>query len=66
MLKTKIENKKVKYVNESKADVHGIRPGQEIEIEVDKEGTPLDFHIRRRVRDGDCLKEKKAKSGGKK
>ena len=29
-------------------------PGATVTIEADAEGTPLDYHWRRRLRDGDC------------
>ncbi len=66
MDQTKYENKK--YVNSTGIDIHGIKPGQEFDVKVDSEGTPLEKKWRRRVADGDCLKEvkKTKKSGGKK
>jgi hypothetical protein len=44
MFKQKIENK-------SSVPLHGLKAGGQLDIEVDKEGTPLDKHWRRRLRD---------------
>lgn len=44
MLKVKIENK-------SAVTLHGLKPGNQREIEVDENGTPLDRNWRRRLKD---------------
>jgi hypothetical protein len=45
-------SKKIMYENKSSVTLHGIKPGTKVSVDVDKDGTPLDFHLRRRVRDG--------------
>ena len=42
---------KVKIENKSGVTIHGLKPGKQIPIKVDGDGTPLDKHWRRRVRD---------------
>lgn len=63
---TKWENKLVKKTFENKRDVtlHGWKPGEKRDIETDKEGTPLNFQMRRRLKDGD-FKPVRKKRGGK-
>ena len=52
-MKTKMENKmmKAEIENKSAVDLHGLKPGEKRIIEVDREGTPLDKHFRRRLAD---------------
>lgn len=56
--------------NNSSVVLHGLAPQASVEIEVDKDGVPVDLHWRRRVRDAavdGCVtaarkpKQKKAK-----
>jgi hypothetical protein len=54
MFKQKIENK-------SSVALHGLKVGGQLEIEVDKAGTPLDKHWRRRLRDKSIEKVKPGK-----
>jgi len=42
---------KVKIINKSGVNLHGVPPGGESQIEVDKQGTPLDKEWRRRFKD---------------
>jgi len=42
---------KVMIENKSSVELHGLGAGKQTPIEVDKEGTPLDKHWRRRLRD---------------
>ena len=42
---------KIKILNKSIHDINGLPGGKTTEIETDKEGTPLDFNWRRRMRD---------------
>ena len=53
MYKQMMEDKRMKAIvrNKSAVVLHGLRPGAEKAIEVDAEGTPLDFHWRRRKAD---------------
>jgi hypothetical protein len=58
-----MENKMNKVIIENKSSVplHGLGAGKQTPIEVDKAGTPLDKHWRRRLRDEsiEIIKEKK-------
>lgn len=62
----KIGEKLIKKTFENKRSVvlHGWKPGEKRDIKTDKEGTPLDFQTRRRVKDGD-FKIVRKKRGGK-
>jgi hypothetical protein len=48
-----MENKMNKVIIENKSSVplHGLGAGKQTPIEVDKAGTPMDKHWRRRLRD---------------
>jgi hypothetical protein len=63
MDKRKFENKM--FVNTRKVPLHGLGPGGEIPIEVDKEGTPIDQKWRRRLKDEDIKLKKPVKKAGK-
>lgn len=43
--------KKVKIKNNSDVTIHGLKPGEELLIEVDENGTPIDRNWRRRFID---------------
>ena len=51
--------------NKSKVSLHGLKPGGKKQIEVDDNGTPKNYHWRRRVKDAkidgcvQIIKEKK-------
>lgn len=52
------------FENKRSVVLHGWKPGEKRDIKTDKEGTPLDFQTRRRVKDGD-FKIVRKKRGGK-
>lgn len=57
---------KVKIENRSPVTIHGLKPGGELMIDVDRKGTALDKHWRRRLKDADAIfVVKKKKPGGK-
>lgn len=62
---TKWENKlyKKRFINKREVELHGWQPGEEREIKTDKQGTPLDFQIRRRFKDGDFKPVRKKRGG---
>jgi len=70
MFKPNMEDKMAKVIilNKTIVPIHGLQPKKTMEIEVDKDGTPLDRHWRRRFRDAEidgCIeivKEKKIKN----
>lgn len=39
--------------NKAIVPIHGLKSGGKLKIEVDKNGTPLDRHWRRRIKDND-------------
>ena len=43
--------KSIMIENKSMVNLHGVKPGKQIEIKVDAKGVPLDQHWRRRLRD---------------
>lgn len=43
--------KSVTIENKSMVSLHGLKPGKQAVIQVDQEGTPLDQHWRRRLKD---------------
>lgn len=43
--------KSIMIENKSMVNLHGVKPGKQIEIQVDANGVPLDQHWRRRMRD---------------
>ena len=43
--------KRIRLRNASKVVLHGVDPGKAISVEVDRDGTPLDRHWRRRLQD---------------
>lgn len=45
-------SKTIMYENKSSVTLHGIKPGAKVAVDVDKDGTPLDYHLRRRAKDG--------------
>ena len=51
--KSRMENKMAKVMIENKSSValHGLGVGKQTPIEVDSDGTPMDKHWRRRLRD---------------
>jgi hypothetical protein len=53
MYSPQMENKMMKQIIENKSSValHGLKAGGQLDIEVDKAGTPIDKHWRRRLRD---------------
>ena len=53
MYQPKMENKmaKIRIENKTSVELHGLKPNGQIEIEADKNKTPLDKHWRRRLRD---------------
>jgi len=60
---TNAENKDMsKFItieNKTKIDIHYLKPGGKKRIRVDSEGTPLDYHWRRRLKDAKidgCIK----------
>jgi len=42
---------KITIVNNCNVAIHGLKPGAQLKIEADVNGTPLDFLWRRRLRD---------------
>lgn len=42
---------KVSIENKSGVTIHGLKPGGQLPIKVDENGTPLDKHWRRRLKD---------------
>jgi len=43
--------KSITIENKSMVSLHGLKPGKQAEIQVDADGTPLDQHWRRRMKD---------------
>lgn len=43
--------KSITIENKSMVNLHGLKPGKQAVIEVDADGTPLDQHWRRRMKD---------------
>ena len=42
---------KITIINNCNVAIHGLKPGAQIKIEADVNGTPLDFLWRRRLKD---------------
>lgn len=42
-----------KIENKSMVDIHGLKPGGQVEVNVDRDGTPIDKNWRRRIKDDD-------------
>ena len=55
MYKPNMEDKrlKIKIINKSSITLHGLRAGKSVDAEADENGTPLDKHWRRRLRDSE-------------
>lgn len=69
MVETKGENKTVWLENTCSIALHGILPGAKVRVKCDKQGTPLDKHMRRRINDNDFVRidkpvQKVEKKGG--
>ena len=45
--------KKITIVNKGTVAIHGLKPGKELSVDVDKDGVIIDKHWRRRVADND-------------
>ena len=45
--------KHMEIENKAIVPIHGLKSGGKLKIKVDKNGTPLDQHWRRRLRDND-------------
>lgn len=45
--------KSIMIENKSMVNLHGVKPGKQVEIKVDAKGVPLDQHWRRRLRDSE-------------
>lgn len=43
--------KSITIENKSMVTLHGVKPGKQVIINVDADGTPLDMHWRRRMKD---------------
>lgn len=43
--------KSITIENKSMVSLHGLKPGKQTEIQVDADGTPLEQHWRRRMKD---------------
>lgn len=43
--------KSITIENKSMVSLHGLKPGKRAEIQVDRDGTPLERHWRRRLND---------------
>ena len=57
------------YINKSSVEIHGVKPGADFVIDVDKEGTPTDLKWRRRKKDAildGCIEKKEVKTTKKK
>lgn len=74
MIHRNMEDKRMKATIENKSGVtlHGLKPGGQLVVDVDQDGTPLDRNWRRRVADSAIdgavsivkPKTKKKKTGG--
>lgn len=57
--------KKLTIVNNSTVTIHGLVPGGELQVDIDKKGTIIDKHWRRRIADNDgAIEIKKSKKKG--